>query len=130
MSDHRNPNSSMSNDAKKVDDICQEGDTECLIERYVDFCLSEDPKRLPNIAGFFRWLKLSATAMDHFKSAHPDDYRTLKMILEDEALNSSRPPSIVSAYIKQYFSYDGEEISDDRTGITLLFEHDIKRDGE
>ena len=52
------------------------------------------------------------------------------MIFEDEALNSPLPPSIVSAYMKQFFSCEPDDEAEHRGGITLTFEHDIERDGE
>ena len=112
-----------------MDSICQSGRIIELTEKYVSFCLSEEKQRLPNISGFFRWLKMPASARDHFINEHKDDYRTVKMIFEDETLNSPLPPSIVSAYIRQYFDGDDEGEAPSG-GITLTFEHDICRDGE
>ena len=117
-------------DIQKVDKICESKTVRKLAEQYISFCLSEETPRLPNISGFFRWLKLSAAARDHFKSAHRDEYRTVKMIFEDEALNSPLPPSIVSAYMKQFFSCEPDDETESKGGITLTFEHDIERDGE
>ena len=56
------------------------------------------------------------------------------MIFEDEALNSELPPSIISTYMKQSFTRrddEGDEtISEKDVGpITLIFDHDIDRDG-
>ena len=122
--------STIQRDIKKVDSICIRSSARKLTEQYIEFCLSSEPQRLPNISGFFRWLKLSAAARDHFISAHADEYQTVKMIFEDEALNSPLPPSIVSAYMKQCFSRE-DDAEERKTGeITLLFEHDIRRDGE
>lgn len=119
-------------DIKTVEKLCEKRSPERKAEQYITFCLSSDPPRLPNMAGFFRWMKLSAEARDHFKTAYPEIYRTVKMIFEDEALNSPLPPSIVSAYMKQLFSDDdGESVTNEEsTGLTLFFEHDIEHDGE
>ena len=118
-------------DANAVDKLCAKaGQPEKRAEQYIVYCLTHEPPRLPNMAGFFRWMKLSATARDHFKSEHPEKYRTIKMIFEDEALNSPLPPSIVSAYMKQYFSGEEPIGKGESGGITLVFEHDINRDGE
>ena len=130
MSDTSNPERKRPEDKERVDKICKSRSTKKLAEQYIKFCLSETPKRLPNIAGFFRWLKLSATARDHFKEAYEEEYKTVKMIFEDEALNSPLPPSIVSAYMKQYFSTEIGEDNSKRGEITLSFEHDIYHDGE
>lgn len=120
---------------RDVDEFCRNGSPEMLAEQYVDFCLGAERPRLPNISGFFRWLTLPAAARDHFIYNYPESYKTVRMIFEDEALNSPLPPSIVSAYMKQYFSADGEKDSgadtaDRSDGITLIFEHDIFHDGE
>ena len=120
-----NPDLSDIGETERLDKICQSNSVPNLAEQYVSVCLAESPPRLPNISGFFRWLKLSAAARDYFKNVYSQEYQTLNMIFEDEALNSSLPPSIVSAYIKQYFSSENEPRE-----ITVAFEHDIKRDGE
>lgn len=130
MSDRRSPKKTAAKIAKSVDDICKSGRIIELTEQYVSFCLSEEKQRLPNISGFFRWLKMPASARDHFINEHRDDYRTVKMIFEDETLNSPLPPSIVSAYIRQYFDGDDAGETPVGGGITLTFEHDICRDGE
>ena len=118
-----------------IDGICQSGKLVKLAEKYIKFCLVQEAKkpRLPNICGFFRWLKLSASALDRLKRLHSEKYRTLLMIFEDEALNSELPPSIVSTYMKQSFAHkeeDGESETRESCGpITLVFDHDINRDG-
>ena len=120
-------------DMKAVDELCRKGSPESSAENYIVFCLSSDPKRLPNMAGFFRWLKLSAAALDHFRQAHSEKFRTVKMFFEDEAINSDLPPSIVSAYMKQLLSSENgtDEPKEESEGnITLVFEHDIEHDGE
>ena len=118
-------------DIEKVDDFCRNGFPEMLAEQYVDFCLARDHPRLPNMAGFFRWMELSAAARDHFIRAYPESYKTVRMIFEDEALNSPLPPSIVSAYMKQHFASEQEDGSSQHEGkLTLIFEHDIEHDGE
>lgn len=130
MSDRRSSDTERKSSTKRVDDICANGEVRELTEQYVDFCLSEERQRLPNISGFFRWLKMPAAARDHFISAHRDDYRTVKMIFEDETLNSPLPPSIVSAYVRQCFADDDDGEPQKTSGITLEFEHDINHDGE
>ena len=117
---------------KTVDEFCRNGSPEMLAEQYINFCLNEERPRLPNISGFFRWLTLPAAAKDHFIHTYPESYRTVRMIFEDEALNSPLPPSIVSAYMKQYYSDAGnpKDDSEQSEGITLIFEHDIFHDGE
>ena len=119
-----------------IDRLCLKGKIIKMAEKYISFCLEAQPKkpRLPNICGFLRWLKLSATALDRLKRAHPEKFRTLLMLFEDEALNSELPPSIISTYMKQSFTrepaLDDREVSEDCGPITLIFDHDIKLDGK
>lgn len=117
-------------DLQRIDSMCRKGSIRRLAEKYIAFCLTDERQRLPNMAGFFRWMKLSAAARDHFQSFHREDCRTVKMIFEDEALNSPLPPSIVSTYVKQYFSSDADRPDEGCGGITLLFDHDIEHDGK
>ena len=123
-------------DESIIESICQ---TNALIrkaEKYIAFCLDPQLKkpRLPNICGFFRWLKLSSIALDKLKREYPEKFRTLLMLFEDEALNSELPPSIISTYMKQSFSKDAEEktneVSEECGPITLVFDHDINLDGQ
>ena len=116
---------------KLVDDIINANMLIELAEEYVIYC-QEKNGRLPNMAGFFRRLGFGARELDHLKKAHRDDYRTVLMIFEDEAINSMRPPSLVSSYMRQYFSGDDDPgASEQRCGpITLVFDHDISIDGE
>ena len=99
------------NDEDIIDSICDKGRLIKMAEKYILACLDTERKkpRLPNICGFFRWLKLSATALDRLKRSHHEKYRTLLMIFEDEALNSELPPSIISTYMKQSFTKREEE---------------------
>ena len=113
-----------------VDDIVATDNMIPICDEYVRHCKAEDG-RLPNMAGFFRWLRFGAADLDHFRTYHKDCYRTIMMIFEDETINSSRPPSLVSSYLKQYFrSEEDGEVSESSCGpITLVFDHDIDVDG-
>ena len=129
-------NQKETDDEGVIDQICQGGKLIKLAEKYIKFCLTEESKkpRLPNICGFFRWLKLSALALDRLRRLYSEKYRTLLMIFEDEALNSELPPSIISTYMKQSFAHkDGDEENETREScgpITLVFDHDINKDGQ
>ena len=115
-----------------VDAIAEDGGFTALAEEYVKFC-AESGGRLPNMSGFFRWLRFGAGALDHFKNRHADAHRTVMMIFEDEAINSPRPPSLVAAYMKQFFKSDAEDApkTESQCGpITLVFDHDVSLDGE
>ena len=103
-----------------------------LCEEYIDFCQRNDG-RLPNMAGFFRWLRLGHDELSEFRLKRASLYKTLSMLFEDEAINSLRPPSIVSLYIKQYFKNgdESEEKGESLCGpMTLIFDHDIAEDGQ
>ena len=123
------------NDEDIIDGICEKGRLIKMAEKYILACLDTERKkpRLPNICGFFRWLKLSAAALDRLKSLHHEKYRTLLMIFEDEALNSEMSASILSAYLKLRLGYSGE--SDEATRVAdtgqlrLIFDHDAFEDG-
>ena len=123
-------------DESIIDSLCQGDRIIKKAEKYISFCLDLQPKkpRLPNICGFFRWLRLGAIALDKLKKAYPEKFRTLLMLFEDEALNSELPPSIISTYMKQSFSKDADEkpsgVSEECGPITLVFDHDINIDGQ
>ena len=123
-------------DESVIENICQKNRLIKKAEKYIDFCLDPELKkpRLPNICGFFRWLRLGALAMDKLRREYPEKFRTLLMLFEDEALNSELPPSIISTYMKQSFLKDFEdkprEVSEDCGPITLVFDHDINLDGQ
>ena len=114
-----------------IDEIVEERKLVDLAEEYVDFCKANE-NRLPNMAGFFRRLGFGARELDYLKGTHRDEYRTVLMIFEDEAINSVRPPSLVSSYMRQYFNNGEADVgSEQRCGpITLVFDHDISVDGE
>ena len=123
-------------DESIIDRLCQGDKIIKKAEKYISFCLDLQPKkpRLPNICGFFRWLRLGAIALDKLKRADPEKFRTLLMLFEDEALNSELPPSIISTYMKQSFMRQDEEdegSSSEKTcgPLTLIFDHDIDSDG-
>ena len=119
-----------------IDGICIKGSLIRMAEKYIKFCLTanEDRPRLPNICGFFRWLKLGACALDLLKQKYPDKFRTLQMLFEDEALNSPLPPSIVSTYMRQQaftdLSENGQTADKEGENITVVFDHDIISDGK
>ena len=124
------------NDEDIIDGICEKDKLIRFAEKYILHCLESERKRprLPNVCGFFRWLKLGAAALDRLRRIYPEKYRTLLMIFEDEALNSELPPSIISTYMKQSLTGRDDE-GEGTTGeknvgpITLIFDHDIDHDG-
>ena len=101
------------------------------LKAYLKSCRSPDPKkqdeRLPNFAGFCASLGCGTRALDALRKAMPDVFDYLAAVLEDEALNSSRSPAIVNAYIKEKFG--GKESDAGDAGLQLFFEHNILEDG-
>lgn len=107
------------------------------LKKYVASCRpppSSDPKRegrLPNLAGFCSMLRCGTSAIEEFRCEYPQEFDYVCAVLEDEALNSSRSPAIVNAYLKEKFRY-GErgEATGRESDVRLVFEHDILEDGE
>ncbi len=107
------------------------------LKKYVEACRPPpqgDPKRegrLPNLAGFCSSLRCGNAAIEEFRRSYPTEFDYVCAVLEDEALNSSRSPAIVNAYLKEKFGYgDKSETSEGDGAVQLVFEHDILEDGE
>ena len=77
------------------------------LKRYIVACRPPpegDPKkdgRLPNLAGFCSTLRCGTAAIEEFRREYPAEFDYICAVLEDEALNSSRSPAIVNAYLKE-----------------------------
>ena len=84
-------------------------------------------ERLPNFAGFCASLKCGTRCLEDLQRIYPDAFDYLAAVLEDEALNSSRSPAIVNAYLKDKFG--GKDTREEEGAIRLIFEHDILEDG-
>ena len=84
-------------------------------------------ERLPNFAGFCASLKCGTRALEELRRIYPRVFDYLAAVLEDEALNSSRSPAIVNAYLKDKFG--ARESREDEDRIRLIFEHDVLEDG-
>ena len=122
---------------------CLHGSARRLLEAYIQSCheLSDgapsDTKRtaktghrLPNLAGFCRYLAIGTEDFRHIADEFPDEISPLFAILEDEALNSGLPPALLSAYLKRRLGYDRVEEDHPSEPLQICFEHDILRDGE
>ncbi len=102
-----------------------------LLCDYLEFC--KDGK-IPNIAGFCRFSGTAISEFEKLKQSRPHHYSALCAVLEDEALNSEMPASILSVYLKQRLGYSGEK--PEESGISesghlkLIFDHDAYKDGE
>jgi hypothetical protein len=111
-----------------------------LIEEYVESCrppADADPKksvgRLPNLAGFCRYLGCALSDLQTLRTSNARLFERLSAVFEDELLNHSPSPTIMSAYLKKRLGY-AEETSEDEKGadgvqMNLIFEHDIVHDG-
>lgn len=116
---------------------CREGQLPRLAESYVNECRERGGDKkggwLPNLAGFFRYCGFDGDDLARLKRDFPGEYSSLCMILEDEALNSSVSPTVLSAYLKKRLGYgSGEEEPTAISGgdqLRLIFEHDIAEDG-
>ena len=88
----------------------------------------------PNLAGFCRFLGCGVSSLDELRAAYPAQYGLVCATLEDEALNFSLSPTVLTAYLKQRLGY-GEKLDTTPSGsaecgqLQLIFEHDITEDG-
>ena len=124
----------------EIDNICRMQLLPDFAERYILSCREADEgqkkhSRFPNVAGFCRFFGISSDELDYMKEKYPDSYSALCLILEDEAFNAEISASVLSAYLKKRLGYGEKEGSDD-SGVCsagplkLIFEHDIRSDGE
>jgi hypothetical protein len=108
---------------------------------YLDTCRSKGNEnnkksagKIPNVAGFCRFIGATLPEFDRLKMTRPELHGALCAALEDEALNSSMPASILSVYLKLRLGYTSDP--PEPTGVTdsgqlrLIFDHDAYRDGE
>lgn len=96
-----------------------------LAEKYIGECA--EAERVVNIAGFCRYLGISAARLRELTEGHPEQAGLLMNLFEDEALNSGLSPSLLTSYLKNRLGY-GEERQDGVVKVT--FRHDIMKDGE
>ena len=131
-----------------VRNACRKGTLGRMLEKYLQLCHQpindatpcEGKKRtekvvgssFPNLAGFCRFVHLGTDELLSLSEEFPEEIDRLLAILEDEALNSSMPPALLSIYLKKRLRYEREDepTEPDATGISVHFEHDILRDGE
>lgn len=107
------------------------------IKRYLSACrppADADPKkeigRLPTLAGFCSSLGCGLGAAEELAHTYPEDFDYLCAVLEDEALNSARSPTLINTYLKERLRY-GErvEAASSEASVQPIFEHDILEDG-
>jgi hypothetical protein len=91
------------------------------------------PCGFPNLAGFCRFLGCGVSSLDELRAAYPEQYELVCATLEDEALNFSPSPTVLTAYLKQRIWR--AEPTPDKSAVSggdqlrLIFEHDILEDG-
>lgn len=111
------------------------------LSRYLASCRPEKEEgnskragRIPNVAGFCRFLGITLADFDRLRKTRPDHHGALCAALEDEALNSGMTATILSIYLKYRLGYAGEKEEEcgvtDTGQIRLIFDHDAYRDGE
>ena len=135
--------------------LCRLGRLEEIIEEYVFKCRSPTEGALqgnaepvkdrskakgssdkngsfPNMAGFCRYVGIGPDRLDKILSEFPDEKEKLLATLEDEALNSSASPTVVTAYLKKRLGYEKESrpVNDMPRQLQIQFEHNIFEDGE
>lgn len=114
-----------------------------LAERYILDCHGgggdEGKKRFPNVAGFCRFLGVSHKRYEELGELYPEEIGVIEAAFEDEALNSDQlSVSLLSLYLKARLGYSdaksersgGGAIPSAESGVSVIFEHDILRDGE
>ncbi len=108
------------------------------LERYIERCQAppdakkSNERRLPNVAGFCRYLGLGTEELEHLTECDPALYGRITAVLEDELLNFSPSPAILGHYLKRRLHYGAEEkekTAADCGAVQLIFEHDIEEDG-
>ena len=134
----------MEDSVDSLEDVFRLGRAEELAEEYVVSCnealadTSETGKgtrkkkgRFPNLAGFCRYVGVRDADLSSIKLKYPREFDRIRMILEDEALNSDVSPTILAAYLKKRLGYEKTDSSEIYDGqLKIVFEHDIMEDGE
>ena len=128
---------------ERLRSACTRGTARFLLEQYINFCheQSDAPpsdakrtakpmRRFPNLAGFCRYLAIGTEDFRRVADEFPDEIAPLLAIFEDEALNSTLPPAVLSNYLKKRLGYDREEDALSAEPLQICFEHDILGDGE
>ena len=121
-----------------LEQIAGRGKLAMHLEKYIRECKKvEDGKkggRLPNLAGFCRWLGCGIGEVETLRLTHPAESDYLAAVMEDEALNTPAvSPTVVAAYLKRRLGYaekaDSTAVQTDCGEVRLIFGHDILEDG-
>ena len=98
-------------------------------EAYLRDAIAEYSKRLGAFA------KIEICELKEYKLPDNPSQSHIDAALEDEALNASNSPTLLSAYLKKRLGYlekqsKGEQNESECGLMRLVFEHDIEEDGE
>ena len=99
-----------------------------LAEAYINHCIENE--RLPNLAGFCRYLDISVEAFSQLPESYHEQVALILDALEDEALNSSKPAALINGYLKKRLGYDESAERKDGGELTVVFDHNANTDGE
>ena len=85
-------------------------------------------------ARFCRFLRIGTEDLLSLAEEFPDAVAYVYAVLEDEALNSTVSPTLLTAYLKRRLGYDRDPEKKERAPLTdglplIQFEHDIYGDG-
>ncbi len=111
-----------------------------LFREYVESCRpppdsdpKKNPPKLPNLAGFCRFLGCGIAEFERLRKYAPDLAEQIRTSLEDELLSGATSATLLSLYLKKRLGYeeeDGNAGSEISAGtMRLIFDHDIKEDG-
>ena len=123
---------------ESLERIADRGKLPMFLEKYVRECRKAEESRrggrLPNLAGFCRWLGCGVGEVETLRLTHPAEADYLAAVMEDEALNTPAvSPTVVSAYLKRRLGYadktDSAAAQAECGEVRLVFEHDISEDG-
>ena len=136
-------------DKNSVETISEGQRIYSAFEEYVQYCLNstntdevpceskvsktkaQSKQKFPNLAGFCRYMRMSLDDFEKIEDYHPLVFNQILTALEDEALNSSLSPSLLSTYLKKRLKYDTSAPSTNQgEQLQICFEHDIFEDGE
>ena len=106
------------------------------IKKYLASCRpppDSDPKkdggRLPTLAGFCSSLQCGLQAAAELEQEYPLEFDYLCAVLEDEALNSTKSPTLLNHYLKERLRYGEKNDVGNDCIPQPIFEHDILEDG-
>ena len=116
--------------------ICRAHELPLYAEKYVNSCKNgggDSFERFPNVAGFARSLGIGVDLLRRVRRRYPEQYDAVLALLEDEALNCGKSPTILSAYLKERLDFgekkEGGASESGAERLKIVFEHNISEDG-